>query len=72
MNLFQIYETDLETLERELPDIMSATLHSCNDPLMRKKWEAIKAVITNVRWNYGPPLMVKTEAATDEGEAWKS
>ena len=70
--LFQIYETDLATLERELPELMSATLMSCNDPLTRKKWEAVKAVISNVRWNYGPPLVVKTEDAADEGEAWKA
>ena len=69
--LFQIYEADLSTIEREIPELMSASLMSCNDPLTRKKWEAVKAVLSNVRWNYGPPLAVKTEAADDEGEAFK-
>lgn len=72
MNLFQIYETDLETLERELPVLMSATLMSCNDPLIRKRWETVRDILTKVRWNYGPPLVVKTEDAADEGEAWRS
>lgn len=70
--LHQIYERDLLTLERELPELMSATLMSCNDPMTRKRWEAIKAVVSNVRWNYGPPIAVKTEDAADDGEAWKA
>lgn len=56
--LHQIKEDDLSDLERHLPQIMSATMMSCNDPLVRKQWERVKEIVSNVRWNYGPPTEV--------------
>jgi len=57
--LHQITEEDLAALERYLPQIMSATMLSCNEPLTRKQWERVKEIISNVRWNYGPPNQVE-------------
>lgn len=59
--IYQIYEADLSLLEREIPSLMDSAAGTCNDPLTRKRWEAIKTVLSNVRWNYGPYLMVQAE-----------
>jgi hypothetical protein len=56
---FFISEVDLATLEAELPSILEANYMSCNDPITRKKWEMVKSILSNVRWNYGPPLKVE-------------
>jgi hypothetical protein len=56
--LHQITEDDLAALEQHLPQIMSATMLDCNDPLVRKQWERVKEIVSNVRWNYGPPSEV--------------
>lgn len=71
-SLFQVYETDLSLLERELPSLMGDALVSCNDAMTRKRWEAVKAVLSNVRWNYGPPTQVKTDEGEENQEAWRS
>lgn len=70
--MFQIYEGDLEVLESNLPALLDSSLETCNDPITRKRWEAVKKVICDVRWNYGPPGVVKTEPATEDGEEWKN
>ncbi len=57
--LFQITETDLASLEEELPALMDAHSITCNDPLTRKRWELVKNILSNVRWNYGPPVQVE-------------
>lgn len=56
--MFQISEDDLQVLETELPSLMGKTAMSCNDPIIRKQWEIIRQVVSNVRWNYGPPSEV--------------
>lgn len=65
MHLHQITDDDLGTLEAEMPQLMSASYELCNDPLTRRRWEAVRDVITRVRWNYGPPVQVKTEPPED-------
>jgi len=57
--LHQITEDDLAALEQHLPQIMAATMKSCNDPIVRKQWERVKEIVSNVRWNYGPPSQVE-------------
>ena len=57
MKYYQISEEDLEAMERELPDLSLKT--DCNDEITRKQWEEMKSILSNVRWNYGPPI--KTE-----------
>jgi len=57
--LYQITEEDLTALEQHLPQIMSVTMMSCNDPMVRKQWERVKEIVSNIRWNYGPPSQIK-------------
>lgn len=57
--LYQITEEDLAALETELPALLDANMTACNDPLIRKRWEAVKLILSNVRWNYGPPQEVE-------------
>lgn len=56
--LYQIKEEDLACLESELPRLLESSVLACNDPLSRKRWEAVKTIIANVRWDYGPPQEV--------------
>lgn len=70
--IHQIYEADLEALESNLPALMNASFVQCNDPIIRKRWEQVKSIVSNVRWNYGPPVVVKTESAAEDGEEWKN
>lgn len=59
MKLFQIYETDLESLESSLPELADALGESASDILIRKHLESIKKILSDVRWNYGPHIEVK-------------
>ncbi|MEM7227301.1 MAG: hypothetical protein AAF432_00655 [Planctomycetota bacterium] len=67
--LYQIYEDDLEILERELPRIADRYLVDVgNSPGERARWRRIQQVIKNVRWNYGPPESAEI-VGDDETEA---
>ena len=57
-NLFQIYEQDLAELEHALPQILLDSYPNLNNR-QRVQWRRIIEIITNVRWNYGPPLEVE-------------
>jgi hypothetical protein len=57
--MFQITEDDLAILEQEIPRLLDAANMTCNDPIHRKRWEAVKVILSNVRWGYGPPLSVE-------------
>lgn len=57
--LYQIKEDDLAVLEAELPRILDASAMACNDALTRKRWQMVKEIISNVRWDYGPPQQVE-------------
>ena len=63
--LYQIKEDDLATLEAELPWLLEAAAMTCNEPLTRKRWEAVKEIVSNVRWDYGPPSEVHEIPADD-------
>jgi hypothetical protein len=63
--LLQITEDDLISLESTLPDLMWRESLACNDTLTRKKWESVKAILSNIRWNYGPPSEVETINSND-------
>ncbi len=58
--LYQVHEEDLAALERELPALLHEAYPACNDPLTRKRWEAVRDIITRIRWSYGPPTDVST------------
>lgn len=55
--VFQIYETDLEVLERELPAISSACEMSPaynGNKCLKDALGMVKKIVSDVRWNYGP------------------
>jgi len=27
--------------------------------MVRKQWERVKEIVSNIRWNYGPPSQIK-------------
>ncbi len=60
VKMFQISEDDLRILESELPLILDHpdVFSACNNPIVRKRWDAVKVILSNVRWGYGPPLEV--------------
>lgn len=58
MKLFQINEQDLGKLEAALPRIMDAAGLSLNRPDVQVLFEEVKDIISNVRWNYGPPTEI--------------
>lgn len=57
--LYHITEDDLAVLEAELPRLLETSSETCNDPITRKRWEMVKGIISNVRWDYGPPSEVQ-------------
>lgn len=67
--LFAIYEDDLAELERALPD-MADRLKGKMDNRLRTQIRRLQAIMTNVRWGYGPPSHVeKVEPSDDESSA---
>ena len=59
--LFQITEDDLAELERLLPDLQDAVMTSrgYNDNnRIRVQLRRVKDIVSNLRWNYGPPTNV--------------
>ena len=68
MRLFQLTESELEYLERELPKLMDYNLESCNDRSVRLKWGRIKEILSDVRWGHGPPIEVtRIPTGDDDG-----
>lgn len=65
MKLYQITEDDLGALEREIPKIVDA-LYSTMDNRLRVKIRKVQQVLSDVRWNYGPPSQV-TNIPVDGG-----
>lgn len=61
--LFQIHESDLETLEKELPALMEhasspgATWNDRKD--IQEAWDMVREIVSRVRWDYGPPKSVE-------------
>ena len=63
--LFQIYEHDLASLERECA-ALSDELDMHLKPRQKRRVRIIKEILSNVRWNYGPPL--ECEVVPNKGE----
>lgn len=60
--LFQVTEDDLSSLENCLSLIMvEGTNNELWDkrPDIRDSWLMVKEILSNVRFNYGPPLKVE-------------
>lgn len=56
--LFQITEDDLADLERLLPVVADPLNMRHLDNAMRGKLRRVAAIMSAVRWNYGPPGVV--------------
>lgn len=67
MKMFQINETDLSELERTLP-CLADTMMAILNPRLRVQWRRVQTILSNVRWNYGPPTDV-TVIPADGDEA---
>jgi hypothetical protein len=63
--LFQIYEEDLAELEHILPQLAERLMTALDNPL-RVKIRRVQTILTNVRWNYGPPTDVDVIPADPE------
>lgn len=57
--IFQISEEDLCELERTLPQLAQALMPVLNNGL-RMKLRRCQTVLSNVRWDYGPPTDVES------------
>lgn len=58
MRLFQITEDDLAELERTLPQFQDVLLPRLDNRL-RVQLRRVREILSNVRWNYGPPTDVE-------------
>ena len=57
--LFQVAEEDLGELERILPQLAQALAPVLNNAL-RMKLRRCQTVLSNIRWDYGPPTDVES------------
>lgn len=64
--MFHIYENDLQKLEAALPRIMDRVFGSLNDPQLQVLFDEVKEVLSDVRWDYGPPSEVIVIETRDE------
>ena len=65
--LFQVNEEDLEKLEALLPEIAQYSL-SVWSPALKIKFDQVKRIVSDVRWNYGPPQSVEIIPADGEDQ----
>lgn len=67
--LFQIHEQDLADLEALLPPVMNAAIFASANAQadeesketsrgLRTTYRRVQTILTNVRWDYGPPEQV--------------
>ncbi len=62
--LFQVYENDLGELEQLMPQLAQALMPVLDNKL-RVQLRRCQAILSNVRWNYGPPSEVETSLADE-------
>lgn len=65
--LFQIHEDDLGRLESILPQLADA-LMPVLDNRLRVKIRQVKQILSDVRWDYGPPSEVEVIPRGDDEE----
>lgn len=65
--LFQMYEDDLQELEKSLPEIAEAITPHLT-PRLKTQIRRVQRILSNVRWNYGPPTHVETEGDDAPGQ----
>jgi len=64
--LFQITEPDLVDLEHTLPALLDR-MYPHLDNRQRAQWRKVQRIITDVRWNYGPPGECEVIPADGDG-----
>lgn len=58
--MFHVYETDLAELERLIPSIADVAAFSTDaTPRLRTQIRQVKKILSDIRWNYGPPEQVE-------------
>lgn len=57
--MFQISEDDLRKMESGLPRIMVIAGEALNNAGVQALFGEMKDIISNVRWDYGPPQEVR-------------
>jgi hypothetical protein len=62
--VFQIHEEDLATLESTLPQLADRLTPDLDNRL-RVQIRRVQSILSNVRWNYGPPTEIETLPAED-------
>lgn len=63
--VFEIHEEDLATLESMLPQIADRLTPNLDNRL-RVQVRRVQQILSNVRWNYGPPSDVEIIPADDQ------
>lgn len=56
---FRISEPDLQKLESALPRLCDHMGEANNRPEVQMLFRELKEIVSNVRWEYGPPLEVE-------------
>jgi hypothetical protein len=62
--LFQIHENDLGELERTLPQIADSMMPILTNRT-RVQLRRVQAILSNIRWNYGPASGVEVIPLAD-------
>ena len=70
MRLFQINEDDLRTLETALPQICDLMFERACEPKAQALLLELKEIVSNVRWNYGPPTEMHRLDGPPRGMEW--
>lgn len=65
--LLQIHEEDLAELERTLPQFQQAMM-GILDGRLRTKIRRVQKILSDVRWNYGPPENVERIPCDDSDD----
>jgi hypothetical protein len=63
--VFQVYEEDLGELEQTLPQLAQALTPVLNNKL-RVQLRRCQSILSNIRWEYGPPTEVEKVPADGE------
>lgn len=67
MKHYRINEDDLQKLEMALPRICELSGQALNNPEAQVLFAEAKEIISNIRWDYGPPQAVEVLNAPHGG-----
>lgn len=66
--MFQIHEDDLAELERLVPRLGEALMTNLT-PCLRTQLRRCKTILSDVRWDYGPPSDVDVIPADSDDQS---